>query len=69
MIPIFTPTMVVFRASIAPIPLIEVIIAGVILTLFVWMMIILTTKIFRVGILMYGKKPTFKEVIKWMRYR
>ena len=26
-------------------------------------------KIYRVGILMYGKKPTFKEMLKWMRYK
>lgn len=26
-------------------------------------------KIYRVGILMYGKKPTLKEMIKWMRYK
>jgi len=25
-------------------------------------------KIYRVGILMYGKKPTWKEIIRWMRY-
>jgi ABC-2 type transport system permease protein len=25
-------------------------------------------KIYRVGILMYGKKPTYKELIKWMRF-
>ncbi|WP_397363369.1 ABC transporter permease [Olleya sp. R77988] len=25
-------------------------------------------KIYRVGILMYGKKPTYKELIKWIRY-
>jgi len=25
-------------------------------------------KIYRVGILMYGKKPTYKELIKWLRY-
>ncbi|CAH8281626.1 ABC-2 type transport system permease protein [Mariniflexile fucanivorans] len=25
-------------------------------------------KIYRVGILMYGKKPTYKELIKWMKY-
>jgi len=25
-------------------------------------------KIYRVGILMYGKKPTYKEVFKWLRY-
>ncbi|WP_100612523.1 ABC transporter permease [Confluentibacter lentus] len=25
-------------------------------------------KIYRVGILMYGKKPSYKELIKWMKY-
>ncbi len=25
-------------------------------------------KIYRVGILMYGKKPTYKELIKWLKY-
>lgn len=25
-------------------------------------------KIYRVGILMYGKKPSYKELIKWLRY-
>lgn len=28
----------------------------------------LASKIYRVGILMYGKKPTFKDLWKWMRY-
>ncbi|RXG24929.1 ABC transporter permease [Leeuwenhoekiella aequorea] len=26
------------------------------------------SKIYRVGILMYGKKPTYKEILKWIRY-
>lgn len=26
------------------------------------------SKIYRVGILMYGKKPTWKELIKWLKY-
>jgi ABC-2 type transport system permease protein len=26
------------------------------------------SKIYRVGILMYGKKPTYKEIFKWLRY-
>ena len=26
-------------------------------------------KIYRVGILMYGKKPTLKEMLKWLRYK
>lgn len=30
---------------------------------------ILAAKIYRVGILMYGKKPSIKEMIKWVRYK
>lgn len=32
------------------------------------LMVYLASKIYRVGILMYGKKPSFKEMWKWMRY-
>ncbi|WP_420601660.1 ABC transporter permease [Flagellimonas sp.] len=28
----------------------------------------LAAKIYRVGILMYGKRPTYKELFKWLRY-
>ena len=29
----------------------------------------LSAKIYRVGILMYGKKPTVKEIIKWLKFK
>ena len=32
------------------------------------LMVFLASKIYRVGILMYGKKPSLKEMWKWMRY-
>lgn len=32
-------------------------------------MIWLCAKIYRVGIFMYGKKPTFAEIVKWARYK
>jgi ABC-2 type transport system permease protein len=28
----------------------------------------LAARIYRVGILMYGKKPTFPELLKWVRH-
>jgi len=27
-----------------------------------------SARIYRVGILMYGKKPTFPELMKWVRH-
>ncbi|MEE2931461.1 MAG: ABC transporter permease [Bacteroidota bacterium] len=29
----------------------------------------LASKIYRVGILMYGKKPSYKEIVKWITYK
>jgi len=34
-------------------------------TFMVW----LAAKIYRVGILMYGKKPTYKDLYKWLKYK
>jgi ABC-2 type transport system permease protein len=31
-------------------------------------MVALCGRIYRVGILMYGKKPTIKELWRWVRY-
>ena len=28
----------------------------------------IAAKIYRIGILMYGKKPSYKELIKWLKY-
>jgi ABC-2 type transport system permease protein len=33
------------------------------------LMVWFSAKIYRVGIFMYGKKPTFKELIRWARYK
>ena len=32
-------------------------------------MVYLAGRIYRVGVFMYGKKPTFKELAKWIRYK
>ena len=32
-------------------------------------MVWLAAKIYRVGIFMYGKKPSFRELLKWVRYK
>jgi ABC-2 type transport system permease protein len=34
----------------------------------VWFFIWLTSRIYSVGIMMYGKKVTLKEMVKWLRY-
>jgi ABC-2 type transport system permease protein len=40
---------------------------GVLLT--AWGMLVLAGRVYRTGILMYGKKASFREVWRWIRYR
>lgn len=66
--PLTSPIVMLVRVPFG-VPLWEEILSIVILyataALFVW----ISAKIYRVGILMYGKKPTVKEMIKWLRYK
>jgi ABC-2 type transport system permease protein len=40
-----------------------------ILALSTWLVAMASARIFRVGILMYGKRPSMREVARWLRYR
>jgi ABC-2 type transport system permease protein len=66
--PLFSPIVMPARLAFDP-PVWQILLSVVVLALsavfFVW----LSGRIYRVGILMYGKKVTFKELAKWMFYR
>ena len=65
--PLFSPIIMPARLAFDP-PWWQIILSIVIMLLTVWFFIWLTSRIYRVGILMYGKKATIKEMIKWLRY-
>lgn len=69
MIPFFAPILMLQRISIVMPPLSQVLGSIAILILTTFGMIWLTAKIYRVGILMYGKKPSVGEIVKWIRYK
>jgi ABC-2 type transport system permease protein len=69
LIPFFAPILMLLRVSVLLPPFIQVGGSIVILVLSIVLMMWLTAKIYRVGILMYGKRPNFKEVVKWLRYK
>ncbi|MCS0543134.1 hypothetical protein NXY55_24455, partial [Aeromonas veronii] len=48
-------------------PWIEIVISLVILIVSIWLFMKLAGKIFKTGILMYGKNATPKEIWKWIR--
>jgi len=68
-IPFFTPTVMFMRVSIIQPPFYEVMFSIILMILTILLVVWLTAKIFRVGILMYGKRPSFKELLKWIKYK
>ena len=68
-IPPITPFVMILRVCADPeIPIIEVVATLVLLWASVLLTIWMAGKIFRVGVLMYGKPPSPKELLRWLRY-
>jgi ABC-2 type transport system permease protein len=66
-IPLTSPIVMMMRIPYG-VPIFEQIISITILFLSVILIIWIAAKIYRIGILMYGKKPSYKELIKWLKY-
>lgn len=68
LIPLLTPLLMPLRIAIEMPPAWQLVLAYVLTIGFVIGMVWICARIYRVGILMYGKKPTFKEIWRWTRY-
>jgi ABC-2 type transport system permease protein len=66
MIPLTSPIVMVVRAPFG-VPLSELAISFGLLVLMFVLMVWLSSRIYRIGILSYGKKPTWKDLWKWLR--
>lgn len=66
-IPFTIPTIMILRFNIGPVPLWEVLVSVFIMAASIYISIIAAGKLFRVGILSYGKRPSLKEVISWLK--
>ncbi len=66
--PLTSPMVMVARIPFG-IPAWEIVLSLVLLIAGFLFMVWLAGKIYRVGIFMYGKKPSIKEVIRWTRYK
>ncbi len=67
--PLFTPTLMFMRICVSPPSLIQITASVIMSTATTVALAWLGAKIFRTGILMYGKKPSVKELIKWVRHK
>jgi len=68
LIPPLTPMVMFFRVTLAPVPAWQVAASIGIMLVAIVAMSWFAGKIYRVGILMYGKKPTVPEIFRWMRH-
>ncbi|MDE6828173.1 MAG: ABC transporter permease, partial [Alistipes sp.] len=68
MIPLTSPVVMMARIP-YDIPMWEIVLSLALLYVSFVGMVWLAAKIYRVGIFMYGKKPTFRELAKWLRYK
>ncbi|MEO8735022.1 MAG: ABC transporter permease [Edaphobacter sp.] len=68
LIPFCTPLLMYLRISLAMPPVWQIGLSIVLMLATIYAIIWVASRIYRVGILMYGKKPTFSEVLRWLRY-
>ena len=67
MIPFTSPIVMVVRAPFG-VPMSEILMSFGILTITFIGMVWLTSKIYRIGILSYGKKPSWRDLWRWLRF-
>ncbi|MCK9221383.1 MAG: ABC transporter permease [Limnochordia bacterium] len=66
--PFTSPWIVMMRSGLTVVPLWELLLSAGILLITTVLVMFAAAKIFRVGMLMYGKTATPKEIWKWFRY-
>jgi ABC-2 type transport system permease protein len=65
--PFFSPIIMTARIAATSVPVWQIALSVVLTLGTLFLSIWFASKIYRVGILMYGKKPTFKDLIKWLK--
>jgi ABC-2 type transport system permease protein len=68
LIPFCTPLIMYLRISLATPPAWEIALSIVLMVATIYAVLWVASRIYRVGILMYGKKPTLPEILRWLKY-
>jgi ABC-2 type transport system permease protein len=68
MIPFFAPILMVFRIALQTPPFWQIALSLGIIALTTLGVVQVSAKIYRVGILMYGKRPSVVELLRWLKY-
>ena len=68
MIPFFAPTLMMMRIAVVNPPLWQILLSMGIMLATILGCVWVAARIYRVGILMYGKRPSIAELGRWLRY-
>jgi ABC-2 type transport system permease protein len=68
MIPFCSPLLMFMRIMVQQPPAWQIALSITILLATIYALLWICSRIYRVGILMYGKRPTLPEIVKWVRY-
>jgi len=68
MIPFFAPTMMMMRISLAAAPAWQILLCICIMVSSILVSLWVASRVFRMGLLLYGKKLSLAEVGHWLRY-
>ena len=68
MVPFFSPVLMYLRIAVQPPPVWQIALSLALLVGTIAGILILCARIYRIGILMYGKRPTLPEIVKWLKY-
>jgi len=67
MIPFSAPILMPLRMSVTTVPPWQVVVSLLELALGCWVVVGLSARVYRVGLLMYGKRPRLRELLRWIR--
>ena len=67
-LPFFNPMLMLVRIAVASPSSVEILVSIVINILSTVFFVYICSRIYRVGILMFGKRPSIKELFRWIRY-
>jgi ABC-2 type transport system permease protein len=68
MIPPFTPLLMYLRVAIGHPAAWEIALSILLMIASIYAIIWVTSRIYRIGVLMYGKRPTLPEILRWLKY-
>lgn len=68
LIPFMTPLIMYLRISLAMPPVWQIGLSIALMVITIYAVLWVASRIYRIGILMYGKKPTLPEIMRWLKY-